>query len=89
MRTSLIEIQETEQYIQGNMDTGDRLVFEARMLTNPMLEANTRLQRQAYKLLLRLFHIKKVKQEITAVQQHVFTSQVHESFRQQIQSLFK
>ncbi len=88
MRTSLIELQQTEQYLQGAMGAGDRLVFEARLLTNPTLKMNMRFQQQAYKL-LRLFHLKEVKREVAEVQQQLFTSDEHAAFRREVQSLFK
>ena len=88
MRTSLTDIQQTEQYLQGKMDNGDALVFEARLLTSPLLKANMRFQQQAYNL-LRLFHLKKVRQDIAAAQHHIFNSPEQEVFRKQIHSLFK
>jgi hypothetical protein len=88
MRTSLIELQQTEQYLQGAMGAGDRLVFEARLLTNPILKMNMRFQQQAYKL-LRLFHLKEVKREVAEVQQQLFTADEHAAFRREVQSLFK
>ena len=88
MRTSLTDIHQTELYLHRRMENGDALVYEARLLTDPVLKMNTRFQQQVYKL-LRLFHLKTVKNEVMEVQQQLFAADEHTAFRREIESLFK
>ena len=88
MRTSLTDIQQTESYLTGGLATGDALVFEARLLTDPVLKSNMGYQQKAYKL-LRFFHLKLVREEVTEVDGLIFSSEDNKGFVKQIQSLFK
>ncbi len=88
MRTSLTEIRDTELYLHGKLDAGDKLVFEARLLTDPELKSNMQFQQKLYKL-LRSFHLKRVRQEIAVVQDGLFDNPEHSAFQQKIHSLFK
>lgn len=51
MRTALLEIRETERYLLHRMSTGERLVFQARMIVSEALRENVRLQKQTLRLL--------------------------------------
>jgi hypothetical protein len=88
MRTSLTEIQQAEQYLHLQMNPEDRLVFEAQMLTNPILKTNVGLQQKVYRL-LRLFHRRQLKQETEALHQSLFNDPRKSEFRQSILQLFK
>ncbi len=87
MRTSLSDIQQTEQYLNGELSAADACVFEARLLTDPSLTSNMNLLKRVYRL-LSLFHRKKVKQDVVAAEQRLFTSDEHTDFRNNILSLF-
>ncbi|WP_224999114.1 hypothetical protein [Cesiribacter sp. SM1] len=88
MRTSLHNIRSAEAYLKGEMPTEEALVFEARLLTDPVLRMQVRFQQKAYAL-LRLLYRKQLKQEATAVEEQLFNSPDKEAFRQQISQLFK
>ena len=88
MRTSLNEIRQTELYLQGGMDTGDALVFEARLLTDPVLSTNMHYQKMVYKV-LSLFNRKAIKYEIATVEDRLFTNPEYGAFQRHIHSLFK
>lgn len=88
MRTSLAEIQQTEKYLLGEMDPGDALVFEARMLSNPLLKMNVFFQKKAYAV-LRAYHRKKLKEEAEAIHQLLFNDPAKKDFREKIFQCFK
>lgn len=88
MRTSLTEIRQTEAYLQGQLTPQDKLFFEARLLTNPLLRLNLQLQKKVYAL-LQIYHRKKLKEEIGAVHQQLFENTAKTAFQQEISQLFK
>lgn len=88
MRTSLAEIQQTEKYLLGEMDPGDALVFEARMLSNPLLKMNVFFQKKVHAV-LRVYHRKKLKEEAEAIHQQLFNDPVKKEFREKIFQCFK
>ena len=88
MRTSLIDIQQAEQYLQGKMNAGDAAVFEARLLTDPVLKSNMGFQQRAYSV-IRMFRRKYLQQVVREAHDHIFQSPEHADFRQQIHALFK
>ena len=71
MRTSLNEIQQAEKFLQQEMNPGDKLVFEARMLTNPVLKMNLFFQQKVYTI-VRRYHLKKLKEEAEIAHQRLF-----------------
>jgi hypothetical protein len=85
--TSCMDTQRIEQYLQGQLPTGERLLFEARMLTNATLRANVRAQQRVYDL-VRLYQRKHALQQAEAVHQRLFTDPVHAEFQQSIRQLF-
>lgn len=88
MRTSLTDIQATEQYLTGNMGLDEAGVFEARLLTYPVLNTNSFFQQQAYRL-LQLFGRRRLRGEIAEISEHLFTSPEYRDFQQEINKLFK
>lgn len=87
MRTSLTDIKNTEAYLQGKLNTQERLFFEARLLTSPLLRLNLQLQKQVYTL-LQLYHRRQLKEEVALVQQRLFDSPDNAAFQQSILHLF-
>ena len=88
MRISLTEIRQTELYLQDKMRPEDRLLFEARLVANPVLRMNLLVQKKAYKL-VRLYHRKKMKEEIAAVQDSIFSDPEKTFFQQSIYRIFE
>lgn len=84
---SYTDTQRIEQYLKRQQSTGERLLFEARMLTNATLRANVRAQQRVYDL-LRLYQRKQVLQQAEAVHRQLFTDPVHIAFQQSIHQLF-
>lgn len=87
MRTSLTDIKQAEAWLQGTLTPQDSLLFEARILTNPLLRANVALQKKVLAL-LRFYHRKKLKEELEAVHQRLFSDPAKADFQQQIHHLF-
>jgi hypothetical protein len=85
MRKQLFDIQEIDQYLQQEMSTATRLVFQARMLVDPALRANVRHQRKALQLIVWLAREEKRTQLDTVFQQLM----KDESFNTSITSIFK
>jgi hypothetical protein len=88
MRTSLTDIKQAEAWLQGQLATPEALLFEARQLTNPLLRLNVALQQQAVKL-VSLYHHKKLKEEVEAVHQKLFSNPQKAAFQKEITQLFK
>lgn len=88
MRTSLNNIRQAEAYIKGRLAPQESLLFEARLLTDPLLRLNLRMQQKAYTL-IRMFHRKKLKEEVAGVHEQLFNDPEQAAFRQQIKQLFK
>lgn len=88
MRTSLTEIEQTEKFLSGKMVPEDALVFEAKMLSNPLLKMNVFFQQKVYSL-VRLYHRKKLKEEAEKAHQHLFHHPDKKEFQETIFQLFK
>lgn len=88
MTTSPNNIQLIEQYLQGRLSPSEQLLFEARMIAHPELRTEVRLQEKVYRL-IRMYHRKKLKEELEAVHQRLFNDPRKRSFRQRVERIFK
>lgn len=88
MRTSLREIEQIEKYHLGELHPCDRLVHEARMLTEPCFNETVKLQLFLYRL-LQIRRQKVLKEKLEAVHHEFFNGPANQSFRSEIESLFK
>ena len=88
MRTSLNDIKLIEDHLFQRFENGDSLPFEARLILDPALPANIAWQQKSYDL-IRQYGRKKIKNEIEAVHQKLFSDKnEHAGFRQKILKLF-
>lgn len=87
MRTSLNELHDIEKYLSGNMKAEDATVFQAKLLTNPLLQTKMRLQSQVY-ILIREYGRKQLRAEMETVHRRLFQDIEHISFREEIYRLF-
>jgi hypothetical protein len=83
----LIETEQIEAHLLRCSDTGEALVFEAKMLLDPELSEKVQWQQKTYNL-VKLYGRDQLRQEIEVVHQKLFTHHQHKSFRQRIMSLF-
>lgn len=88
MRTSLVEVAQIEDWLLKRGDIEDRLVTEARVLSNPKLVEQTHWQLKSYDL-IHQYGREKLRQEIKAVEFRLFRSSHFKSFQNQIRSIFK
>ncbi|MDB5134575.1 MAG: hypothetical protein JWP37_1178 [Mucilaginibacter sp.] len=87
MRTSLLETEQIEAHLLRLSESGDMLVFEARLLLEPELQDKMIWQQKTYNI-VRQYGRNQLKQEIENVHQKLFTEEHHQSFRQKIIRLF-
>ena len=87
MMTSWNETEQIEAHLTGRLDTGDSLVFEARMLLEPELGDKVLWQQKTYDI-IQNYSRRQLKKEIEAVHQKLFTQPQHISFSQKIRRLF-
>lgn len=88
MRTSLNEIKQAEKYLLNQLSTGESLLFEARMLINPLLRVNVRIQEKIYSL-IGMYHRKRLKEELEIIHKNLFSNPAKKEFQQSIHQLFK
>jgi hypothetical protein len=88
MKTSWNEIRQIELYLSGSMKPEDKLVFEARILSNPVLNMSVRIQRKLH-VLLRLYHRAKIKKELDGAHKKFFGDPSKEYLTSEILRQFK
>lgn len=88
MRTSLNDIRNIENYLEGKLNPEELLVFQARLLSDPVLKLNVYVQQKVYSI-LRLYHRKKLKEEVETVHQRVFGDPLKVNLQQAVYQLFK
>ncbi|MCC8409978.1 hypothetical protein LJ707_13655 [Mucilaginibacter sp. UR6-1] len=88
MRTLLNNIKLTEEYLTGQLPTGDKLLFEARMLLDQNMLTNVNAQRQAVEL-IKQYSREQLRAEIDTVHQTLFNSKQHSTFAKRVIGLFK
>ena len=88
MRTSLNKIQEIEFFVLKQNAPAESLVFQARMIVDQDLPAEVNLQKEAYAL-INQYGRRRLKAQLEAVHQQLFTLPKHVRFRQKIMALFK
>lgn len=87
MRTSLNETKRIDDYLEGNMATSEQLLFEAQLALDLSLIEKTRWQKRVYEL-VRLHGRKKLREDLEAIHQKLFTAPAHQDFRKSVISLF-
>jgi hypothetical protein len=87
MRTSLNELKQAEDFLSGNMEPEEQVVFRAKLLIDPSLRVNVASQHKVYGL-VRQYGRKKIREEIESVHQSLFREPSHKTFREKIYSLF-
>ena len=88
MRTSLIEIEQLENWLLDQGDVQDRLVTEAKILSGTEWKEKAHWQSKSYDV-IRLYGREKLRQEIEAVEHQLFHSKKYKPFQRTIRSIFK
>ena len=88
MRTSLNNIRLIEKFLSGQMASEESMSFHLRLMDDPLLRANLRIQEKIYTL-IRLYHRKKLKEEIQSLEHKMFSDPLKARFQESIQYYFK
>ena len=87
MRTSLNNIQLIEQYLGDELSVPERLLFEARMLTNPALRLDVWLQKKVLKL-VGLYHREQIRKKVRTHHDEFFHNPDNAGYRKRVVDLF-
>ena len=87
MRTSLNETKRIEDYLQGQMELPEQLLFEASMALDPTLAEKATWQKRVYGL-IRLYGRKKLKMELEAIHLKLLSDPGHSTFKEPVLALF-
>jgi len=88
MRTSLIETEQIEKFMQHEGDVSERLLLEARMQVDSELAERVAFQAQTYQL-IREYGRQQLRAEICRVQKKVFNESAYRKFQTRVRSYFK
>lgn len=88
MKTSLTEIQRTENFLLGRLSAGETLLFRAQMLLDPQLRSDVSLHRAVHTA-VRLYHRKKLKAEIALAGKRLFADPSRKDFKEEVMKNFK
>ena len=84
---TLNEVKQIENYLFGKLNTPSRLVFEARMLINPVLKLNVECQKRLYSI-VKLSGRLKIKSEVEQIHTRLFSDPENKTFQQSMRQLF-
>ena len=82
------EIKLIDDHLFKRLSPGESIVFDAKRILDPVLDDKLIWQENTHAI-IKQYSRKKLKAEIEAVHQQVFTEAKHHSFRLKIMSLFK
>lgn len=88
MKISLNKIREMENFLDGRMSAGASLLFQVRLVCDPGLRLDVALQ-QKVRDLIRMYHRKKIREEVGSVHERIFNDPVKAGFSQSILLQFK
>ncbi|MEL7004888.1 MAG: hypothetical protein AAFN93_19430 [Bacteroidota bacterium] len=88
MRTSLIEVQEIENFLMSRGEVSNRLLTEAKIMLDEEFKDKAKWQSKTYDI-VRQYGREKLRQEIKEAEQQVFNSNRYRSFQHLIVSIFK
>lgn len=84
---TLREIKQIDRYLLGKMSTASRLVFEARLLIDPLLKLRVEGQRRLYTI-IRLSGRRKLKAEVGLIHYQLFDDPGKRDFQREVFQLF-
>lgn len=87
MKTSLNDIRQTEAYLNEIQPPDEKLVFEARLITQPLLRLNMFFQQKLYRV-VRAYHRQQQKEKMESVHRKLFSDPAKKEFQQNICQLF-
>jgi hypothetical protein len=87
MRTSLREIEHIEKFIGGQLPAGERLVMEARVLTDQRLRLSVKIQTWLYRLLRIRYH-RQLKNELATVHERLMNQLESDAWQNELKKYF-
>ncbi len=87
MKNSRTETKEIESYLHGNLPTGEKLLFKAKILLDPVLRTNVFFQKKTYAL-VQQYGRRKMKQDLEKAHQNLFRDPTKTAFQNEINNLF-
>ncbi len=88
MRTSLIEIEKIENWLLEKGDIQERLLTEARVLSDSAYKNNAHWQSESYDV-IRFYGREKLRREIKQVERRLFYSKEHSLFQKLVNKIFR
>jgi hypothetical protein len=87
MRTSLNEIEESENFLAGRMGNEESVLFQAKLILSPALRLNTDILKKTFSI-IRSFGRRELTKEIAAIDKKLFTASAHHLFQKEITDIF-
>lgn len=87
MKTSLNDTHTIEQYLAGKLSPWNRMLFVSRLKVNAGLRNDVELQKKIY-WLVKIYHRKKLKEELESLHQQLFNNPEKKDFRRRILEIF-
>ena len=87
MKTSLNDTRTIEQYLAEKLNPWNRMLFASRLKINPSLRNDVELQKKTY-WLVKIYHRKKLKEELESLHQQLFNNPEKKDFRRRILEIF-
>lgn len=84
----MTEIEQIENWLLKRGDVRDRLVTEARMLSDPEFRKKVHWQSATYEL-IQVHGREKLREEIKTIEHQLFQNSKYRSFQDRIRSIFK
>lgn len=88
MRTSLTKLREAVFYLNGELPPEGNLVYQSRLLTDPLFKLQHNLLQKTF-FLLKIYHRKQLKREAGAILQSLMNDPQKKTFRAQVRQLFE
>ena len=88
MRTSLIETQQIDQYLNGEMPISEKLLFESRLLIDETLQDKLNDQVKA-NALIKEYGREKLLRDIRMIEGKLFNESKYKTFQTKVYSIFK
>ena len=88
MRTSLNETRQIAAYLQGELSTSERLLFEANLVLDHDMKDRVHLQQETLEQ-VKAYGRKQLKAQLASVDHKLFAHSRYSRFRQRMKALFK
>ncbi|HEY3405909.1 MAG TPA: hypothetical protein VGK59_21135 [Ohtaekwangia sp.] len=87
MRTSLNEIKQCDEYLQGKLNPEEHILFEAKLLISPVWRFNLHVLKQVHAV-IRLYGWIQMKKELDEIHSRILHDPDKKTFCQNISNIF-